>query len=541
MAAKPIRLITNAASFPFVYSYTGRTTLSMEDLAPRLPAAFYGDSANSDYSVPQLIYCENVLPYAKGLFSVGYTKFASAISPATVLCDQAIPLRDAAENQFTFVPALGANYVYNPSTNVWASVNPFTFSGKLVTRAYVNGRTFICYEKNRIIEYNSGAGTFTTISLTFPAGLTITNVRGIFHASNYLCLFTDISIYWCSPLNLLDFATIDQGAGQQTPIDIEGQITGVLPCAGGFIIYTTKNAIGATFTNNGNAPFVYKKIKNAGGVAGWERITPEADDGDHYIFGTNGLQKVALSGSLSLFPDATDFLVGGQYETWDPTAKKVVLTSTNASFSTKLAFVAGRYLVISYSSGSTTYGAALIYDTILKRWGKLNIDHVDVYMYTYPIGSAVYTYDTLPGYWDGFGDATYDSWGIVQLNVTPAKQGISFLKANGEIWALNPNFNAVGNSGLVIFGHIEQMHARLVTILSAEFEGLQASPAPVVSLLSSTDGYSRNAATQMQYSTSSADVMQFHSTATAKNFDLVLEGSFVLSTAMIRVMNNGYR
>lgn len=541
MAAKPIRLLTNTATFPLIYAFAGRSVMSGEDLTGRMPYTSYGDKANADYGVPQLIFCENVLPMARGLYTVGYTAQAPAISPATMICDQAIALRDAAENQYTFVPARGANYVFNPNTLTWASASPFTFAGNFVTRAYVNGRTFVCYEKNRVIEYNVGTGLFTTLTLTLPSGVLITDIRGVANASNYLLLFTDITIYWCSPLNLLDFATIDQGAGQQTPIDIKGQITAVLPCAGGFIIYTTKNAVGATFTNNGNAPFVYKEINNCGGVASWERVTPEADDTGHYIWGTNGLQKSSLSGATNFAPEATDFLVGGEYEAWDATLKQVTLQASGTAFSVKVAFCAGRYLIVSYSSGTSTYTRALVYDTTLQRWGKLAITHVDVFMYTYPVGTIAYNYDTLPGYWDDFADDTYDSWGIIRLNIAPAKQGVAFLGADGSIQVMTSDFAETAVPGVAIFGHIQQQHSRLVTLLAVDLEGLRSTVTPTVTALMSVNGYARDSAVTMGRVAVQGDFASYQAKESGKNCDIAIEGTFALTTVLARVMNNGYR
>lgn len=540
MSSQTIKIPLNQAVIPLVYSLVGRTVLSLEDIAARLPQT-YGDRVNADYGNPQVIFVENVLPYAKGMYSVGYTLQAAAISPATILCDQAIAIRDAAENQYLFVPARGANYVFNPATNVWASVSAFTFSGNLVTRAYVNGRTIICYEKNRLIEYNVGTGLFTTLALTYPAGLAVTDVRGCANASNYLILFTDITIYWCSPLNLLDFSTIDQGAGQQTPTDIEGAITAVLPCPGGFIIYTTKNAIAATFTNNAAAPFVYKKINNCGGVASWERVTPDADVSGHYILGTNGLQKVSLSGAENFAPDATDFTVDGLYEYWDPVTKAVILNTSAQAFSTKLTFIDGRYLVISYAAGTTTYSAALIYDSLHQRWGKLRITHADAFLYPFPVASTLYNYDTLPGYYDGFGDDTYDSWNIIRLSVPAPKQGLAFLGVDGSIYLMSTSFGESNAAGVIVLGHIQQQHSRLVTVLEATLEGLKTTGSPSVSILPSQNGADRDVAVAMGLASSSGRNQEYHARQTAINFDVAIEGTFVLSTALVKVMQHGRR
>jgi hypothetical protein len=543
MSSKIHKVVINAADFPFTYDQATRATLDLQDLAPKMPWYFYGDKANAELNVPRLLYCENVLPVAKGLMSVGYGQQAAAISPSTTLCDQAIQLRDAAENQYTFCPALGANYVLDPNTNTWSSVNPFTYTaGTLVTRAYVNGRTFICYEKDRIIEYVGGAFvTLSTGTITWPTGITMANVRGIAGASNYLLFFTDIAVYWCSPLNIFDFFTIDQGAGNQTPIDIKGQITTMLPCSGGFIIYTARNAIGVQYTNNGNSPFVFKEIPNSGGTSTWERITADSNDVGHYMWGTNGLQQVTLQAATTIFPEVTDFLVGDQVESWNATTKDVVKTQLGGPFSVKLSYLAGRYLLISYGQLRNDFDNVLVLDVPLQRWGKLKINHADCFMYTYPTAAGSWNYDQLVGFYADLGEDTYADLGISRLLVTPAKRGIAFLKNNGEIWILATDFSQTNSLGVIVVGHLQERHKALMTMLSVECEGLRDVPAPQVTLLASANGNARDNIWPLPLRNANGEFKNYAKRITAKNFDIAVEGTFVLTTLLIQYLNHGYR
>ena len=542
MAAKPTKVLLNAAAFPFTYQYAQRTVLELQDAGPRMPGAFFGSADNAEFGQPQLVFCDNVLPSPKGIFSISVGTQAPAATPAVTIFDQAIQLRDAAENQYLFAPAGGANYIFDPVVGTWASVSPFTFTNNLVTRAYVNGRSFICYEKTKIIEYNSGTGLFTTLTLTLPAGITMANIRGIGGASNYLLLFTDISVYWCTPLNLLDFATSDQGAGQQTPIDIKGQITSLLPCSGGFIIYTARNAVGATFTNNGNSPFVFKEVSNCGGVPSWEQVTANADDGAHYLWGTNGLQKASLSKADTIEPACTDFLSGNQTESWDSINKKVVLNTTGATISVKLAYLAGRYLAISYGqNGSKSFDACLFYDTVLERWGKVTTPHCDVFMYPYPTFASSYFYNQLPGLYIDLGDATYADLDSSRLTPTPAKRGIAFLRTSGQVDILNTDFAQAGSAGVAIFGRLQHVRQRLITILSADLDSIKSEGITCTLLPSDESGNERITPAAMELAYSNGQSRRFESTETALNFDLAVEGAFVLNNFLIRAMNHGYR
>ena len=95
MAAKTVQIPLNAAEFAFSYKAAARSVAESTDLAPRMPGAFFGSVANAEFDVPQLLYCENVLPLAGQLFSVGYGTQTAAFSPAVTDFDQAFTLRDA--------------------------------------------------------------------------------------------------------------------------------------------------------------------------------------------------------------------------------------------------------------------------------------------------------------------------------------------------------------------------------------------------------------------------------------------------------------
>lgn len=541
MSTKTVKLLLTNSAIPLTYEQVSRATIDNQDQGARLPSPYSGDFRNSDYGVAELIFAENVMPFAKGIYSVNYVLQANACPGPITTADQYIALRDIAENIRGFIPAKGGNYVFNAVTNAWTSVSSFAFVGTLVTRAYVAGRTLVCYEKNRIIEYDVGTGLFTTIALTFPPGLAITDIRGIGAASNYLLLFTAFGIYWSSPLNILDFNDTNAGAGTQVPSDIKGQITAILNVSGGFIVYTARNAIGAVFTNNAATPFVFKEITNAGGVASWEQVTPEADDTGHYIYGTNGLQLVGLNKAINIFPEIVDFLVGGQVETWNSSTKTVDRTISSPAFYVKLSFLAGRYLCISYGSGTTTFSYALIYDTGLKRWGKVKIQHTDAFMFGYTSGTGAYTYDTLPGDYASL-VGTYSDLGLLFLAITAPKQGIAFLQSNGAIYVMVPNFVHTGDSGVAIFGHIQQRHGDKITLQAVELDGVKTVPAPVVTILSSVSGYSRATAVDAVLNgAADNNYLEYNKRVTGTNFDVVIEGTFVLSAALARVSRNGSR
>lgn len=541
MPAKQVNLVINAADFPLTYAQTKRATIINEDAAPRLPGDFFGDRANRDFGTPQLIFCENVLPCDKGIFSVGFVLQTEAIGGGFTAADQCISIRDAQEKVYSYVPADGANYVFNHETATWSSIDPFVFSSNLISAAYVEGRTFVCFERDRIIEYDVGTASFTTISLTLPVGYSMTDIRGICGASNYLLLYTDFEVLWNAPGVLDEFADLEAGAGKQTPIDVKAQIACIKPIAGGFVVYTARNAIGAQYTTDATAPFAFKEIGNAGGVLSPEYVSDGDQGGNaHYIWGTAGLQRISLTGSIVEYPEVTDFLTGKQLEAWNATTKTVDLTQSGSHLIVKIAFLANRYLVISYGQGTTYYDYALVYDTALQRWGKLKIRHQDAFMYPYPQGEGAYFYDQLIGFYDQLvGD--YASLGSITFSAIPPKQGLAFLNNLGEVYVAILDFAQQDSEGVAIFGHLQHRLNNQVTIHAVELDGVRPDVNPTVSVLLSTTGKGRTAVAATVDQTAVGEYQKFNIRKTARNIDVAIEGAFVLTNALVRVSEHGHR
>jgi len=535
------KLLLNAAAFPWLYEQAGLSVMQSNDLAPRMPGSFYGAKENQDLAVPQLIFAENVLPIAKGLTSCNFTAISPGPGGGLTVADQGIVLRNTQEQRRLFVPADGANYVYNAETNAWASKSPFAFSGSLVTRAYVNGRTFVCYEKTKIVEYDFAGDVLNTIALTFPVGKTIADVRGIGSAGNYLLFFTDIEVYWCSPLNILDFSDLNSGAGNQTPNAIQGQIVAILPISKGAIIYTTKLAVSVQLTNNSQSPFVFDQINSAGGVANWEKVAADASEGFQYAFTTAGLQKISLGGAETIFADVTDFLVGGRFEFWDSVSQMVTSQDAGGPFIVKLTYLVNRYVIISYGMSRYEFQYALVYDTALQRWGKVKITHADVCEYPYPTTFGPVNYDQIYLPWADYGDTTYDEFGVSTSLATPAKRGIAFMQRDGTLNLLNTDFTVSGSTSVLILGHFQDHREYNLTITHLKLNALKGSAVPKVLVLSSDDGHTRDTVTEMDLVKNTGQVYDFDTRVTGLNHDIVILGSFVLSSGLLNGVNHGRR
>jgi len=174
----------------------------------------------------------------------------------------------------------------------------------------------------------------------------------------------------------------------------------------------------------------------------------------------------------------------------------------------------------------------------LERWGKLKINHVDCFLYAYPTLASSYDYSQLPGLYNDMFEDSYADLDSTRLQVTPAKRGIAFLKSSGQVDILATDFAQQAASGVAVFGRIQQNRQRLTTLLGAEVDGLRAGN---VYALPSDDGKNRGTAVQLTAVSTSEEFSQFEIYETAKNFDVAIEGTFLLSNIQLRVKSHGYR
>lgn len=532
----------NAADFPFVSSFQSRTVINPQlDNNVKTNQAFYGTQESANYGIPQLLYCENVVPTAEGLMTVAYETVLPGIDGASDF-DQAITIRDENENNFLFVPAGGKNYIYRANDGVWASKNPISAAGRTVSRAYVNGRTFICYENIGLFEYNSATDTFAAVPVT---GLTATDIRGVGSSNNYLLVYTDIVVYWSSLIDPTDFVpSLTTGAGFSIPQDVKAIITAIIGTSGGFIIYTEKNTVSAVYSQNKQAPFIFKEVGNAGGIDSPEQVTTDQNSGPQYAFTTGGLQKITTQSSDILSGALNDFLAGKIWEYWEPTSKSLIsVAGVSSQFAVKVAYIGSRYLVISYDpAGAGFFSYALFYDAALQRWGKLKIDHVDCFNYPYPNVFGDLAYEDLENIsYEQLGDTSYEGLATGLKSTQPSKRTVAFLLPTGEVKILVMDYSQENSAGVAIFGKFQLTRARVMTIQQLELEATFGPEQPTVTAIAATDGKDLAVASPMSLLRDGSKVKRYAKRLTGINVSVAIEGSFAASTYLLEVTNDGDR
>lgn len=551
MATQKFKAAINNASFPFLHARASSGVLQPGlDVAPRVGGNFSGGES-IDFNTISMIFCENVIPTKEGIQSVSFFPGIPAVEPAVTHFDQLMILRDSVERNFLFAPARGQNYVYKPSLGIWETHNTFVWASDKteVSRAYVVGRTFVCYERDRIIEWDPVLEVFNTVSITLPAGYTMADIRGCCGASNYLILFTDIEILWSSLVDVTNFADTVNGSGRQTPIDLKGQVTCVVAISGGFVIYTNRNAVAAFATDSADKPFTFREVLGSGGVASYEQITGDANQAEHYTYGSSGVQRVSLQQAVTVFPGCADFLASRQYEEWDTATKTIKYKQLMKSLAVKMQYLANRYLVISYGIRAQEFEFALIYDSALERWGKVRTPHVDVGVLPLDTLEAAFRYFEMPlPYEDeSYADYAYEDLVKDYGNVPTLRTGFAFLRSDGQVDLLISELPNSGNGlGIAVFGHVQVSRGRNVMFQSAELDGLELSLAPTALVLPANpgNGYKRLpgiAVFTAEATERHASYLSGENVTVCENFDFALEGVFSLTTMILETSIHGSR
>lgn len=586
MAMNRFKLALNNARFPLVSTWGERAVvIPSMDIAARANRGFQGSEDSIDYDVPQILYGENFVPVTNGIKSVSYLKIVEPDAGGLNDFDQIFPLRDADENAVLYSPAHGRNYVYNKTTLAWqhtdlttvlsvgppisilSPASPTQIADAKVTRAYVDGKTFVCYSRliaqkvagavdydGSIYSWDSTNLVLVTVSSLEPTPLvtnlpfTMGTIDGIAGSNGYLVVWSGLEVAWApfdgTSFNFEVYANGEvTGAGSQIPEDLQGPITAIIPVSGGYIIFTTKNAVAAFYNpNNFASPWIFKLIGNAGGLESFEQATVEGNLATIYAYTTGGMQKISLNQAESDFPDVTDFLGGRYLESFNPESIEFEpAAASGGECFVKVTYAGQRFVIISYGFVPGIFSYALVYDVSLKRWGKLRLEHRDCFFYSYGSQQEDLTYNMMldVSYNDTDPDA-YDDMVIESGNLVYPRQSLAFLLKSGEIRLAILDYRVKDDesAAFVLIGKNQLSRSRLSTIHEVEIEGLRAGG--VCAVLRSINGANYQPADlgflreqELNYAEYGFDCV------TGKNFTLFVSGDFFLTTAIIHATNDG--
>jgi hypothetical protein len=546
MARQTFRLNLGSAEFPLLnYLYGRSIVFPQQDMHYIRPNAFSGSEADKNIGIPQLMFCENVMPASYGYQSIAFN--AAIQGTTTEDFDQAFYLRDAAENRTLFVPGVtgtsAKRYTYDATTNTWNNSTITIPSGAKCTVANLKSRTFIKFEfDDQFFEWN---GAWAAIA--FPA-LTAANIKGIVAANAYLIGYDRNTIYWSSTLDPTDFLpSLVTGAGSQRILANKGSIVVCYPIDDGFVIYTTVNTIIARFSSNIRFPWTFKEVKNSAGIDNnQEHASPQGDGNNLYVYTTNGLMTYGVNKAQQEFPAVNEFFGCREMEVWNAVTKDIEAVTLADKFKIKIEFVANRWLVISY--GETTLTHALVYDTALKRWGKLRIDHVDCFEFfgnPGTVGSIIpLTWAQLSGTWAQQNNTWAEYGGIISggaASLTVPYRSLAFLQADGQVRVVDFTFATKNDDAVLIIGRLQFLRNNQWTIQEIEAEQMGPEVSNKMQLWSSLDGLNYKSKIYPYQVVRTGRTQKWNSRVSAITHALVFEGNFNLNTIIARGTQGGKR
>ena len=504
MAQLKYRGNLSAKVFPFLSSQMGPTVIVGGQDQSNVFQQNAGDSAGGDNNIPQAYYMHNVVPTAQGYKSVGYSQLLQA---AGILFNRVVPIRDPDMTRgWLGATADGHLYIYKAGDSHWWDVTDQAagWAGGNVTVAYANGTTYICLAGFKVFKVGVSGRTLTAVTLN---GITSSSITAITSSVNYMILTDGVSIYWSSTLTPEDFvpSTIT-GAGSGKVTDIEGLIVALVPLNSGFAVYSAANVVIAAYSQNAKYPWIFRAVDNSKGVTSIDQVTSAADSGSTYAWTAAGLQKISITGALTLMPEVTDFLAGQEFEDFDYLANTINAQYLSSPLLVRLAYAGARYLIISY--GISSYTHALVYDTALKRWGKLRRNHVLCFE--------------------------------ININAS-AKQTIGFADSSGAVTFCDFDNAATATDSVLVLGKYQMLRSRLCTLQGVSVENVDASSNFEAIAYTALDGKTISSNLKLTASSIGARIRNYPARVTGTNHSIIFKGRFNMNSFELTLTLNGRR
>lgn len=510
------RLNLQPNSYPFKQRDIVRAAMfSKYDLKPTSSQNDTILAETPERQTPHVTYMENVMPIAEGLISVGYQQVVS-LSQTLTNTTRVIELRDAAGLRKYMLHANNSLYLCDAKTlGTWELLTlPPELAGlagdTFISYAYVEGATYLYASKLGAFKVNLATKAVTMV--TFIA-LDATKILGIVATSGYLLAFSDAALYWGKVDNFLDFTPdIEAGSDSQIPSDLKGSIIAVYPLPQGGIIYTDKNAVGFGATSNLRNPWIFREVPGSSGISSPEEVAYDDNMADHIVWSTSGLSQLNRLEHRLVHPEATDFLAGRVID--GPLGADFLPAEILASSSLQVrtSIVGSRYLVLSYGT-SIPFSFALVYDQSLRRWGKLNIAHSDVFELSSPTAQT-----------------------------GTASRNIAFVQPTGRVVMANWDESYPEREGAILLGPMQVVRERTTCFYGASLIGGLYHSTIKVGCFPSYDGRTKEPITWAYESPYGASlVREYLLLKEAVNVTLLVKGTFKLTDMEVTLDGGGTR
>lgn len=541
MAQQYYRANLTDSQFPFVSSFQGKTVIQGGLDQHYIPTtSLSGDT--KDKGIPDCSYMHNVLPTQQGYKSVDYADAVPAVASNEVF-KRIFPVKDFDGNRgLVATTYTGKTYLIVGGMFAWLDITPAGQPTIIdVTIANVTGSSFICYANWGIYIVDLIHKQLTPANIQWDAPLTNASITGIGNSNNYLLAHDGTTLYWSSALDVLDFKQSQiTGANSGVPTDSQGNLLLINYVSVGFAVYCQGNIVVATYSGNTQFPWLFKAATNSAGLSDITAVC-QGEDNSNYAYTAAGLLKVSLSGCVPVFPEATDFLGARVFEDYDVTTDTLNLSYPKVNVVVKLAFIASRLLVISYGEGETTF--ALVYDTGLKRWGKLKMLHSQVFEADYNMLNSSYsTYYDLGLYpYSYYADTTYLTMIPNKNSAPPAKHSLGLLQLDGTVKLLVIDYGNFNSDAVIILGKYQITRNSTLSIQSISIESIDIEDTDFeLDILTSDDGKNTSLVTTPE-PVSTSNLKTYEPRVTGANHSLRIKGAFHLVGVVLVFTKHGSR
>jgi hypothetical protein len=417
--------------------------------------------------------------------------------------------------------------------------------------ANVLGTCYVCIRNAGVtnlytVAYDVGDLVFTDVTAdiaSFSSLYSANDIIGICGAFNYLLLFTSSVVFWSSTTTPLDFsASLVTGAGSETPNGLAGDITFAKPHVAGFYIYTTNNVIFAAYTGNSRYPWKFREISGSSGFTYSSQVSGNTNSEFHVgLTNTKNIQFLYPDQAKLEAPALADFLGRTKViDVWNDNTRvfdTVVLEDSLGNdewyffnnTAPRLWFFHDRYIIVPYyyyGDGDVTptaynYKLAIVYDTLLRRYGKLRKDFAHMFANT---TDMVVVADT--------GEAH-------SLSLDPGEE-----RFVDEVGVVSPH------SGKLLLGKFQLARGLMTQLEGVEIESAQSGSIshddPVytgnfnVAVLPSLDGKNFTATQELtRKEVGIEELATYNCHITAKSVSVLIEGAFDVNTVVLTLVPAG--
>lgn len=393
MSQNKISLNLASADFTLSHRFKGPSVLvpGLDQNYYQAQSNFAGNTPQRGINIPQIDYCENVVPTAEGYRSVAFRYFIEPPLTAEHFV-KIITIFDGNANSclLGYTQDLKLFIVSAYSGGVWiplALPGIYTWTeADTVTSTTIRGHSVICIKGVGIFEVN-----ITTNTLTVPAisGITPHLINGVCASSGYLIAWDNTTVYWSSTLDPFDFTpSLITGAGSTKVDGLKGKIVLCKEIEKGFIIYADVTIISAAYTTALALPWIFAVLQGGAGIRTADAVAYDINMSNHFAWTSAGMMTIELHQAELVFPQLTDFIASGLSDSTTSYTAYPTTTYVDVDKEVRLAAISSRYLCVSFGflgEQIPTYfrtpklTQSFIYDAQFKRWGKLNVEHIQLF------------------------------------------------------------------------------------------------------------------------------------------------------------------